>query len=84
MATRKPLQGQRFKWEEQPIEQGQCMEGTNLARGSVVTLGDGTKGSVLGLSDNGEYIGVKFEYCQFVTEYTVDEFSRRFPKGGAA
>lgn len=78
MATRKPLQGVKYRWEEQPVEQGAPMEGTDLSRGSIITLGDGTKGVVLGLSDNGEYVGVKFDFCQFVTEYTVEQFAQRF------
>lgn len=68
---RKDLQGVKYKWESQPKVEGVPMEGTTLSRGARVA--DGT---VLGTSDNGEYVGVMFDHHTFVTEYTVEEFKR--------
>jgi hypothetical protein len=82
MTARKPLAGERYRWEPQPIEQGMPMDGTTLSRGSRVTIGrdSDTHGTVLGLSDNGEVVGVKFDHCENVTEYTLEQFQERFGK----
>lgn len=78
----KTLQGQRYKWEPQParIDGGMPMPGTDLPRGARVLVGDDTWGTVLGTSDNGEWIGVKFDDSEWVTEYTVEQFTSRFGK----
>ena len=73
MASRKSLQGLKYKWEPQPVVEGDPMPGTNLSRGSRVN--DGT---VLGISDNGQYVGVIFDFYSLVTEYTLDQFAQRF------
>lgn len=80
--TRKTLIGWKFRWEPQPVEEGITIAGTNLRRGSRVTIGtnNDTHGTVLGLSDNGEIVGVKFDDSQAVTEYTLEQFAERFPK----
>lgn len=69
----KTLQGQKYKWETVEEEEGNSIPGTNLYRGSRVT--DGT---VLGLSDNKEYVGVIFDYADKVSEYTLKQFVIRF------
>jgi hypothetical protein len=83
MTARKPLTGERYRWEPQPVEQGEPMDGTRLSRGSRVTIGrdNDTHGTVLGLSDNGEIVGVKFDHLDTVTEYTLEQFQGRFGKG---
>ena len=73
MVSRKSLQGLKYKWEPQPVVEGDPMPGTNLSRGSRVN--DGT---VLGISDNERYVGVKFDHNENVTEYTLDQFAQRF------
>ena len=80
--TRKTLIGWKFRWEPQSVEEGNDIAGTNLRRGSRVTIGkdNDTHGTVLGLSDNGEIVGVKFDDSQAVTEYTLEQFAARFPK----
>ena len=78
--TRKPLAGERYRWEPQLVEEGLPMPGTRLSRGSRVTIGrdNDTHGTVLGLSDNGEVVGVKFDHLDTVTEYTLEQFRNRF------
>jgi len=81
--TRKTLIGRKFRWEPQPVEEGYDTEGTRLRRGSRVAIGkdNDTLGTVLGLSDNGEIVGVKFDDSEAVTEYTMEQFVSRFGKG---
>lgn len=79
MAKRKAMQGLKYKWEPQSNVEGCHMPGTTLSRGSRVD--DGT---VLGLSDNGEYVGVMFDHHEFVTEYTLEQFAKFAASHGAA
>lgn len=80
--TRKTLIGWKLRWEPQPVEEGLPIAGTDLRRGSRVAIGkdNDTLGTVLGLSDNGEIVGVKFDDSQAVTEYTLEQFASRFNK----
>ena len=67
---------------DQPVEEGLPIAGTDLRRGSRVAIGkdSDTFGTVLGLSDNGEIVGVKFDDTEHVVEYTLEQFANRFPK----
>ena len=78
--TRKTLAGPRCKWEPQPVEEGYGIEGTPLKRGSRISIGtnNDTHGTVLGISDSGLLVGIKFDDCEFVTEYTLEQFVSRF------
>ena len=78
----KTLIGWKLRWEPQPVEEGLPIAGTDLRRGSRVAIGkdSDTFGTVLGLSDNGEIVGVKFDYLENVTEYTLEQFES-FSKG---
>ncbi len=79
---RKTLIGVKFRWEPQPIEEGFPIPGTDLRRGSRVVIGkdNDTLGTVLGLSDSGEVVGVKFDDTEHVVEYTLEQFASRFGK----
>ena len=81
--TRKTLIGRKLRWEPQPVEEGYDIEGTGLRRGSRVAIGkdNDTLGTVLGLSDSGEIVGVKFDDTPTVVEYTIEQFVSRFGKG---
>jgi len=59
------------------------MPGTALSRGSRVAVGrdNDTVGTVLGLSDSGQLVGVKFDDSDYVTEYTIEQFADRFGGG---
>ena len=80
MKTRKTLIGWKHRWEPQPIEEGYGIAGTELRRGSRVAIGkdNDTLGTVLGLSDSGQIVGVKFDDSEAVTEYTIEQFVSRF------
>ena len=77
--TRKELTGVKYRWEPvEPFEGGYCIADTRYGRGSSVTIGDDTHGRVLGTSVNGEWVGVLFDDCERVTEYTLEQFHSRF------
>lgn len=68
------LQGQRYKWEPQPIVEGEAMPGTGYSRGSVLPNG----GVVLGVSDNEKFVGVHYADRDCVIEYPVTRFAELF------
>jgi hypothetical protein len=80
--TRKTLIGWKHRWEPQPVVEGKAIDGTDLSRGSRVAIGRNNDefGTVLGLSDNGRFVGVKFDDTEHVTEYTIEQFVTRFGK----
>lgn len=73
----KTFPGLRYQWEDQPQEEGAEMPGTDISRGTRVTSGQNS-GVCLGMSDCGQFIGVKLDHLDTATEYPIDRFASLF------